>query len=520
MGGAPVVPRTWWCPRQRQRRGRRRPRRRPDRRRAGGRWVARSLERRHAAPPARRARRRPRRRVGGADGRRRTLRRARSVRCLGVGVAVPGAVRAGDGLVRFAPNLGWSAEPFTELLARAPRAARSSPATTPTSACSPSTSAAPPSATPTSPTSAAASASVAASWSAGVPLDRREWVRRRDRAPAGRQRRPRRAGAATLGCWETKVGENELLQPGRPPHRRRPGGGGRGDRGRRRGGGAGRRGPRRGRRLDAASGCGPSSTSSTPRSIVLGGSLAAGLARPREQRINDVARPQHADDSPRSERARSTARRCGDDAPADRRRRAGLRAAARPTRRSVRPPARAGLTREPRHGAGRPHPLACCRHAGTFPRLLDQGHAAPIAHLLHPDGGEPRRRHPGRHPRRLRRRALLLPAGPASVRRPGDHRVRVQRPDRRPHGPRARAGSARSARSSTPRSTGSATARSSPGSRSTSRGTATAGSTSCCALVCLVMGTSPPTPGPGPRRSASRPRSGSPSAPTGWSRSW
>ncbi|MBZ5741167.1 ROK family transcriptional regulator [Nocardioides mangrovi] len=38
-------------------------------------------------------------------------------RCLGVGVAVPGAVRANDGQVRFAPNLGWFDEPFTELLA-------------------------------------------------------------------------------------------------------------------------------------------------------------------------------------------------------------------------------------------------------------------------------------------------------------------------------------------------------------------------------------------------------------------
>src|SRR3954464_13042329 len=32
---------------------------------------------------------------------------ARGVRCLGIGVAVPGAVRASDGVVRFAPNLGW-----------------------------------------------------------------------------------------------------------------------------------------------------------------------------------------------------------------------------------------------------------------------------------------------------------------------------------------------------------------------------------------------------------------------------
>ena len=39
-------------------------------------------------------------------------------RCLGIGAAVPGAVRAGDGLVRFAPNLGWVDEPFTDLLAK------------------------------------------------------------------------------------------------------------------------------------------------------------------------------------------------------------------------------------------------------------------------------------------------------------------------------------------------------------------------------------------------------------------
>jgi len=38
------------------------------------------------------------------------------LRWLGVGVSVPGAVRASDGLVRFAPNLGWVDEPFTELL--------------------------------------------------------------------------------------------------------------------------------------------------------------------------------------------------------------------------------------------------------------------------------------------------------------------------------------------------------------------------------------------------------------------
>jgi predicted NBD/HSP70 family sugar kinase len=36
-------------------------------------------------------------------------------RCLGIGVSVPGAVRDTDGLVRFAPNLGWVDQPFTQL---------------------------------------------------------------------------------------------------------------------------------------------------------------------------------------------------------------------------------------------------------------------------------------------------------------------------------------------------------------------------------------------------------------------
>ena len=37
-------------------------------------------------------------------------------RCLGVGVAVPGAVGLRDGVVRFAPNLGWSNAPFAAAL--------------------------------------------------------------------------------------------------------------------------------------------------------------------------------------------------------------------------------------------------------------------------------------------------------------------------------------------------------------------------------------------------------------------
>jgi predicted NBD/HSP70 family sugar kinase len=40
------------------------------------------------------------------------------VRCLGIGVSVPGAVRNTDGAVRFAPNLGWLDQPFTELLSK------------------------------------------------------------------------------------------------------------------------------------------------------------------------------------------------------------------------------------------------------------------------------------------------------------------------------------------------------------------------------------------------------------------
>jgi predicted NBD/HSP70 family sugar kinase len=37
-------------------------------------------------------------------------------RCLGVGVSIPGAIRS-DGMVRFGPNLGWVDQPFTQLLA-------------------------------------------------------------------------------------------------------------------------------------------------------------------------------------------------------------------------------------------------------------------------------------------------------------------------------------------------------------------------------------------------------------------
>jgi predicted NBD/HSP70 family sugar kinase len=45
------------------------------------------------------------------------LRASTPSRCLGVGVSVPGVVRADDGMVRFAPNLSWVDAPFTAMLA-------------------------------------------------------------------------------------------------------------------------------------------------------------------------------------------------------------------------------------------------------------------------------------------------------------------------------------------------------------------------------------------------------------------
>ena len=44
------------------------------------------------------------------------VREDRDRRCLGIGVAVPGAVGLRDGVVRFAPNLGWVNAPFTGAL--------------------------------------------------------------------------------------------------------------------------------------------------------------------------------------------------------------------------------------------------------------------------------------------------------------------------------------------------------------------------------------------------------------------
>ncbi len=38
------------------------------------------------------------------------------LRCQGLGVSIPGSVRSRDGMVRFAPNLGWVDAPFTEAM--------------------------------------------------------------------------------------------------------------------------------------------------------------------------------------------------------------------------------------------------------------------------------------------------------------------------------------------------------------------------------------------------------------------
>ena len=187
----------------------------------------------------------------------------RGGRCLGIGVSVPGAVRSSRrrGAVRAQPRL--ADEPFTALLADG-SACRSTPATTPTSAPSPSTSAARPSASTTSRSSTAGRASVAASWSAGVTMRGADGY-------AGEvghiqvDSNGERCRCGAIGCWETKVGENHLLSlAGRLP------GGGAGavdeviaaaEAGDRRSAAGGRTRSRSG----SASGCGPWSTSSTPR---------------------------------------------------------------------------------------------------------------------------------------------------------------------------------------------------------------------------------------------------------------
>ena len=149
--------------------------------------------------------------VGRPDGRGDARRRSPHIRCLGVGVAVPGAVRAErrPGPLRARTWAGSTSRSPTSWPSGSD--GRSRPATTPTSACSPSTSAAWRSATPTSPTSTPASVSVAASCSAVG-----RWAARAGtpaRSATCRSTAPGpvcRCGA--VGCWETKVGENVLLR--------------------------------------------------------------------------------------------------------------------------------------------------------------------------------------------------------------------------------------------------------------------------------------------------------------------
>ena len=208
----------------------------------------------------------------------RTCRLCQSARCLGMGVAVPGAVRTSDGMVQFAPNLGWVREPFTELL----RTASDRPVSTGNDANL--------GVLAEHIRGAAVGYSNVAYLSGrvgigggflvdGAPLERRQWVRRRDRSRAGRLEGPVcRCGA--VGCWEIKVGEN-VCSSSPAGCRRRPeavaeviaAAAARRTSGRRR--------ARRGGRVDPASGSGRSSTSSTPRSSC---SVAAWLRSGRWRR--------------------------------------------------------------------------------------------------------------------------------------------------------------------------------------------------------------------------------------------
>ena len=271
---------------------------------------------------------------------------------------VPSAAR--DGLVRFAPNLGWVDEPFTELLAAAARPAACSPATTPTSACSPSTCAAPPSGVSDV---AYLSGSVGIGGGflvGGVPLSGAQRVRRRGRAPAGRRQRRRQCRCGNVGCWETKVGENQLLDAaGRLP-----------------GGGpegvaeviaAAAAGDERAERaldevgaLDRRRPARASINIFNPEVIVLGGSLAAGVGGPQADVRSTPPRP-HPLMSPHGE-VIIRAAALGLDSPLAGRGRDGLRAAARrPAGRARQRGRRARLTSvraSPQAaGAGTPRPV-------------------------------------------------------------------------------------------------------------------------------------------------------------------
>ena len=194
-------------------------------------------------------------------------------RCLGIGVAVPGAVGLRDGVVRFAPNLGWVDAPFSAALSsrlgmpvvcdndahlgaraehlRGVAVGRDDIAYL------------------------AGSVGVGGGFIVGgQPLTGAQRLRRGDRPPVGGPRRAARAAAGTrgagrprsarTGCSPWRVGCPEV---GRRPSRRSSGPP---QAGRQRAS----RGARRHRRAGSRSACGRSSTSSTREMVVLGDSLA------------------------------------------------------------------------------------------------------------------------------------------------------------------------------------------------------------------------------------------------------
>ena len=143
---------------------------------------------------------------------------------IGIGVAVAGVVRHGDGLVSMAPNLGWVDVPLGARLARGWRSRSRSPsATTRTPGSSPSIAGAPRSAS-TTPSSCPGEVGVGG----GVIVGGRPLIGSSGFAgeighmtvnPGGA-----RCRCGGSGCWETEVGEGVLLaRAGYPPDAGRAG---------------------------------------------------------------------------------------------------------------------------------------------------------------------------------------------------------------------------------------------------------------------------------------------------------
>ena len=83
--------------------------------------------------------------------------------------------------------------------------------------------------------------------------------------------------------------------------------------------------------------------------------------------------------------------------------------------------------------------VACCPPCWNVSAPSGPRSSRPVANLLHPARRQPRRRHARRHPRRGAGALAFFPQGELLDRRPRDHRLRVQRPDRRLDGPHDRA---------------------------------------------------------------------------------